>query len=477
MLVVGAGPAGLEAARALGAKGHDVILAEAGRELGGRVVREAWLPGLAPYIRVRDHREQAFAKLSNVQVFRESRMSAQDVFDVAPQHVVIATGAEWRRDRFDGAAWRAVATGDARPMTPDDIMDGERPEGPVVVFDQDGYVLGGVIAEALAREGLAVNYVTESDSVSAWAGHTTERWRVRARLMELGVEIATAQALTAWDGAEAELVCGYSGAERRVAAAGAVLVTQRIPRDGLYHDLLAEAGGEASALPFTLTRIGDAEAPGLVAQAVHAGRRYAEELGADIDPDAPVRHERPQLEAPVPRRPAAPLAAAAAAETSALHPDYLPTLLRYWEEEIEGEAYFRALAERLPEPREKERMILLAEVERRTAADARPLIDRHGLSPAPEAQLIAAGRAAAAAGPQDWPTLFAEMRRAYPGYVAAFEALEALGPAPDHPLLARMTEHEVCAVAFLEAEAAGAPDATAPLLRFLCVPPVAPAPA
>ena len=56
VLVIGAGPAGLEAAMSLGRRGYDVVLAEAGGELGGRVAREARLPGLAAWIRVADYR-------------------------------------------------------------------------------------------------------------------------------------------------------------------------------------------------------------------------------------------------------------------------------------------------------------------------------------------------------------------------------------------------------------------------------------
>jgi len=151
-------------------------------------------------------------------------------------------------------------------------------------------------------------------------------------------------------------------------------------------------------------------------------------------------------------------------------PDYLPTLLRYWEEEIEGEAWFRALAERIDDPRRKEQLLLLAEVERRTAADVRPLLERHGLTPRPETELVAAGRAEAASGPCDWNALAAGMREAYPGYVGAFRALEAIGPAEDAALLARMTDHEVQALAFLERDHAGDPKSTEPLLRFLSTP-------
>src|SRR5262249_60868955 len=62
-LVVGAGPAGLECARALGQRGYPVALAEAGRELGGRVARECRLPHVSAWGRVRDYRVQQLAKL------------------------------------------------------------------------------------------------------------------------------------------------------------------------------------------------------------------------------------------------------------------------------------------------------------------------------------------------------------------------------------------------------------------------------
>ncbi|TVQ56829.1 MAG: NADH:flavin oxidoreductase [Rhodobacteraceae bacterium] len=296
-LVVGAGPAGLEAARALGLRGYAVMLAEATRTLGGRVAREAALPGLGEYIRVRDYREQQLRKMTNVEVFRESRLTAEDVFEIGADHVAVATGARWRRDRFDGKAYVPVAVGGAAVLTPDDVMDGRLPEGPAVVFDGDGYMMGGVIAERLALAGLETTYVTASDSVSAWAGNTAERWRVRTRLMGLGVRIVTAHSLTAFDGEGADLVCAYSGAAQRLPAGGVVMVGQRSPCDALYHDILARAGGDAARLPFTLRRIGDCEAPALIAAAVYAGHRYAAELDEDVDTDEPLRHDRPVVSA------------------------------------------------------------------------------------------------------------------------------------------------------------------------------------
>ena len=298
VLVVGAGAAGLEAARALGARGHQVMLAEATRDLGGRITREAALPGMSEYIRVRDYRLQQLAEMPNVEIFRESALSAQDVMDVGADHVAIATGAHWRKEAFDEEAFLPVAEGDAlsRVLTPDDIMAGTLPDGPTVVFDGDGYYLASVVAEHLRIQGHDVTYVTPSDSVSHWAGNTSERWRIRSRLIERGIKIETAALLSWFDGTNATLECSYGGPARDIPASHVVMVTARTPNDGLYQELKAKG----DALPFTLTRLGDCEAPGIIAAAVHAGHRFAQELGMDIDTDEPVRHDRMDVGLQVP---------------------------------------------------------------------------------------------------------------------------------------------------------------------------------
>lgn len=459
ILVVGAGPAGLEAARVLGKRGYCVMLAEATRDLGGRVVREAALPGMSEYIRVRDYRVQQIEAMPNVEIYRESALGAQDVFDVGADHVVLATGAAWRSDRFDGNGYVDIAAPGTDPqiLNADDIMDATLPTGPVLVYDEDGYYLAGVIAEKLRHAGLAVTYVTPSDVVSQWAENTSERWRVRAHLMNLGVDIVLSQALTRFDGSSATLECQYTGAPSTLAAASVVMVTQRRTNDTLYHDILDRVQGDADALPFTLQRIGDCDAPAIIAAAVYAGHRYGRMLDTA---DTPSRQDRIDVGD-------TPEGAHLIPTGQAANPRYLDTLTRYYEEEIAGEAYFATLAARLDDPVRSAKMDLLADVETYAAAAVFPLIQKYALSPRARAELRASGQEQARGSTIDWTTLLHAMRQSFPGYVADFEELEAMAPPEDRAALQCLTAHEVAAIAFLDAETAGQTDSVAALHHYL----------
>ena len=141
ILVVGAGPAGLEAARAMGARGCAVMPAEATREQGGRVVRGSRLPGRSERIRVRDWRAGQIEKLPNVEVFRESRMSVDDVLEVGGNHVFVATGSHWTTDGLGRARKLPFAVhADAVAVGADAVVAGA---GRAVIFDDDHYYLGG----------------------------------------------------------------------------------------------------------------------------------------------------------------------------------------------------------------------------------------------------------------------------------------------------------------------------------------------
>jgi dimethylamine/trimethylamine dehydrogenase len=244
------------------------------------------------------------------------------------------------------------------------------------------------------------------------------------------------------------------------------LATQRAQNDDLYHQILATVGGEMAKLPFTLTRIGDCEAPSIVAAAVYAGHKYAAELDTVQDVDQPLKFDRMDVGAVAPM----PIRSPEVANQPMADAAYRQTLLDYYEEEIAGVAYFDALADICTDPAHKAKMSLLARVEQHTVAIVAPLIAQYGLAPRDQQTLMSEGIVDARNGPQDWEGMIATMRRTFPGYIADFERLERLAPSQDVAILKRMTRHEVVAIAFLELEAKGDPDADAPLHRFLSEP-------
>ena len=280
VLIVGSGPAGLEAAHALGKRGYEVVLAEAQGELGGRVAREARLPGLSAWGRVRDYRQMQFNKLPNVQIYLESKLTAEQVLEFGFPRIVLATGATWRRDGVGHLHTRPIpVAADAVVLTPDDIMAEVWPAGRrVLVWDDEHYYMGGVMAEALAAKGYRVIYATPASEASTWTRHTMEQHFIQKRLLEAGVEILPFHGLTSITAGEAVLECVFTGRRRPIAVDAVLLATARLPEETLLNALrgcdLAAAGIES------VTAIGDALAPATIAHAVYAGRRYAEELDA-----------------------------------------------------------------------------------------------------------------------------------------------------------------------------------------------------
>lgn len=294
VLIVGAGPAGLEAAMALGNRGYDVMLAEATRELGGRVTAESQLPGLSEWARVRDYRTGQLSKLANVEIFRESEMGLDDILQVGAQHVVIATGAKWRRDgygKYHSSPINPLPPVD-QTFTPDDIMAEKLPDGSCIVFDDDGFYMGSMIADKLCQSGNEVIYVTPEAKVSNWSTYTAEQARVHRRLAGMGVRIILNNGVKSFDGKEAILGCSYTGAKQTIRADNLVLVTCRLPQDSLYHQLLDAIDNNIDGAPKSVKRIGDADAPAIIAAAVYAGHKYARELDCDIDPDNPAKYDR-----------------------------------------------------------------------------------------------------------------------------------------------------------------------------------------
>ncbi len=294
-MIVGAGPAGLECARALGQRGFAVTLAEASEQLGGRVTRESTLPGLATWARVRDYRTSLMQTMANVEVYRGSPLSAQDVIDFGCDHAVIATGAGWTREILSTEGYPVSGLDGDRIYTPDDIFAGAEPESPVVIYDFDHYYMGSCLAELLRNRGKDVTIVTPANAVSAWTFMNNELADIRARMIELGIGIVSEQYLTGLENGSAELTSIYR--DRTVSSldcASLIVVGLRAAQDGLFQELNADAGRLTDAGIRSLRSIGDCRAPGTIAHAVYSGHECARTIDAgDIAPE--FRWERPAL--------------------------------------------------------------------------------------------------------------------------------------------------------------------------------------
>jgi len=299
VLIVGSGPAGLEAAWALCRRGYDVAVAEARTEIGGRVLREAKLPGLSAWGRVVDYRQYQLSQRPNVDIYLDSALDAESILDFGFENICIATGATWRAD---GVARQHVvpmpiAPG-ARIYTPDDLMDGSLPSGRVILFDDDHYYMGGVLAELLARQGAEVTLVTPSAYVSDWTNNTLEQIAIHPRLVEAGVEIVLNRGITEIHADHVLSNCVYTGRSQRFDCDAVVMVASRRENSRLFTGLKARQAEWADCGIRSVEIIGDANAPGPIAWATYAGHRYARELdGPDLGDALPFRREITELAA------------------------------------------------------------------------------------------------------------------------------------------------------------------------------------
>ncbi|NQV47023.1 MAG: FAD-dependent oxidoreductase [Rhodospirillaceae bacterium] len=298
ILIVGAGPAGLEAARGLGQRGYKVALAEATTVLGGRVTGESSLPGLAAWARVRDWRVGRLREMANVDIYMDSDLTPENVLDFGFDHVIIATGARWRKDGVGVNNTSAIAGSEGTNIfTPEDIIAGAKVSGPVVLFDDDNFYMGGVVAEKLRRDGHQVTLVTTGSCVSSWTENTLEQHRIQSQLMKLGVDVITHYKIKQVKKGEVDIVCDFTDQVRSLPAASVVMVTSRQPNNGLYLALAADPEKLAAAGIKSLQAIGDCDAPATIALAVYDGHRTAREIDSPPEnPDLPFRREYIQLD-------------------------------------------------------------------------------------------------------------------------------------------------------------------------------------
>ena len=300
VLIVGAGPAGMECAIVLAKRGFTAVhLVEAEPEIGGRLRWTRRLPTLGDWGRITDWRAVQLARQPGVEVITGRRLTAADVLEYGAEVVVIATGSVWRGDGAQPGYPDPMPGADPdlrHVLTPEQACAGKRPPGRrVVVYDTDGYYVAPGVAEMLAADGYEVTVVTTFEALSPVSDQTLEGDMLRAHLHGAGVSVRPATTVTAV-GAGSVMGHGRHGQPWSADCDGIVLVTQQTSTDSLYRELAGDEAALAAAGIGGLYRIGDAVAPRMISEAIFDGHRLAREIDQE-DPaqPAPYRRERADL--------------------------------------------------------------------------------------------------------------------------------------------------------------------------------------
>ncbi len=265
VLIAGSGPAGLEAGLVLARAGHHVTIAERSSELGGRSVAESRLLGLSAWSRVADYRLYQLRQMANVELFTESEIDVDAVIEMAPDHTFVATGSHWMVNGLGSTHFEPIRGFETAALSVDEVISGVAPTGPVVVYDDEHYYMGNVIAAHFARLGYEVTLVTPQPYVAGWMGYTLEQPRVTKQLVALGVRIIPNAVASEWDD-RLHLTDANTGAAIDDIQGTLVPVGLRAPNLELWSRL-----EDVSAK----TLVGDAVAPGIIQSAVFSGHKSA----------------------------------------------------------------------------------------------------------------------------------------------------------------------------------------------------------
>jgi NADPH-dependent 2,4-dienoyl-CoA reductase/sulfur reductase-like enzyme len=263
VLVVGGGPAGLEAARVAALRGHQVRLAEGAEQFGGAARTIARLPGRDRFALLADWMEAECRRLG-VDLRPGHRVPPGEAAE-AP-HVIVATGGRPGRPDFE-------ATRAANILTPTAVLDDPAAvAGPVLVWDPIGGPIGVGVAELLATAGTEVHLATPDYIVGNELARAGDLGPANARLAQAGVHFHKRCRLTSVRKGVAVLTDRFSDSTEELKVATVVDAGHRLPDDAFTDELREGLGHRPLAA-------GDCVAPRTVHEAILEGRRRALELG------------------------------------------------------------------------------------------------------------------------------------------------------------------------------------------------------
>jgi hypothetical protein len=287
IVVVGGGPAGLEAARVAAERGHRVVLFEAASKLGGQLliaVRATWRRDL---IAIVDWRAAEIARLG-VDVRLNAYADAADVMAEQPDVVIVATGGLPDTDWLEGAE-HCTSVWDV-------LTDGSPARNDVIVYDGTGRHQAVSCALHLAEHGSNVQFVTIDDNIGLEMEYSA-RVVYRKRFAQNGVRSLIDHQLVGVQKQGNQLLARFrhelTGTHTELAASQVVIERGTVPVDDMFHALRATSANDgvtdidallarqaqpASRDGFALHRIGDAVSSRNVHAAIYDALRLCSAL-------------------------------------------------------------------------------------------------------------------------------------------------------------------------------------------------------
>jgi hypothetical protein len=270
LLIVGAGPAGMEVARVAAERGHKIVLIERTDAIGGQLRLAAAQPRRhAVGELVRWYRGE-LTRLQ-VEVRLNQGLDADGVRDFAADAVIVATGSRPARDGYQRSmpdVERLPGVEEESVLSIDDVLSGTPVPGPrVLLLDESDDWKGAGTALYMAERGLRVSFLTKGVLVAKGLIPTKTHKALRKRFKTLEVEEIVQSALVSWSGGTATLKHLVRGETETIQFNSLILATTNVAEADIQA-ALAESGIEIHA-------VGDCVAPRTAAAAIHEGRRLA----------------------------------------------------------------------------------------------------------------------------------------------------------------------------------------------------------